>query len=125
MMDGPPIIEAATFERVVALLKPRKTRELIEILRARVVELSEMDDEDIAGPRGRAHAHRLTSEAGLLGFQRLSVACAILGDSSDQSIAEQVEQARASIHEILEQTHQEICRSLTHPIFRDDHDVAR
>lgn len=101
-----PILDDGLFRQVLTIVKPARTCELLEILRARIVALSEASDTDIAGPDGRLLAHRLASEAGLLGFRRLSLICRILESQNDRSASAMAEPCR-QLRAILSSTHAE------------------
>jgi HPt (histidine-containing phosphotransfer) domain-containing protein len=124
MIPDPPIFAHPILAQVVKLLKAEETEKLLQILRSRIFELSEMDDETVAGPDGLAHVHRLTSEAGMLGFPRLSTICSILDDGPQHCSAEQMAWARAELHPTLERSHQEIARQLDGALRGGDHGLA-
>lgn len=70
-----PDFDQATHAQVALLLGTERALELLGLLRSAVVTLSSMTDAEIAAPAGLTLVHRLKSEAGMMGFDRLSRAC--------------------------------------------------
>ena len=124
MIPDPPVFAPQILAQVVKLLKPEETEKLLQILRSRIVDLSEMDNDEVAGPEGMAHLHRLTSEAGMLGFRRLSTVCSILDDGPDHRSIEHLAWARSELHPTLERSHKEIIRQLDGALRGDDYGLA-
>lgn len=112
MIPDPPIFAPQILAQVVKLLKVDETKKLLEILRTRIVTLYELDQETVASPEGLAHVHRLTSEAGMLGFRRLSTICAILDDGPEHRSPAQIAWARADLHPTLKRSHGELVHQI-------------
>lgn len=74
-MDERPVFEPETYSQVKSLLGADRTRSLLLMLRSLVVTLAGLCDASLVSPAGLAFIHRLKSEAGLMGFSRLSKAC--------------------------------------------------
>lgn len=67
--------DQATHAQVAALLGAERAADMLGLLHATVATLFGMAESDLTGPSGLALVHRLKSEAGLMGFDRLSRAC--------------------------------------------------
>lgn len=68
-------IDQTTFQQVGRLLGAERAAEMLGLLRGTLTALADMTDDDLRGPAGLAGVHRLKSEAGLMGFGRVSQAC--------------------------------------------------
>ncbi|GLS71322.1 hypothetical protein [Methylobacterium tardum] len=75
MSDMTGDIDQTTFEQVGRLLGAERAAEMLGLLRDTLAELADMTDDDLRAPAGLARVHRLKSEAGLMGFGRVSQAC--------------------------------------------------
>lgn len=75
MADERPVFEPETYSQVQSLLGADRTRSLLLMLRSLVVTLAGLGDASLVSSAGLASIHRLKSEAGLMGFSRLSKAC--------------------------------------------------
>jgi hypothetical protein len=74
--DGPLVFDPTIHGQVTALLGGDRTRSLLLMLRSLVMMLAGLGYASLLSPAGLASIHRLKSEAGLMGFVRLSEACA-------------------------------------------------
>lgn len=78
--DGPLVFDPAIHDQVTALLGVDRTRSLLLMLRSLIMTLAGLGDASLLSPAGLASIHRLKSEAGLMGFVRLSDACTAFDD---------------------------------------------
>lgn len=75
MPDTPADLNPQTHRQVAKLLGPAQAAEMMALLRETLVRLDDMPEQEFAGPSGLALVHRLKSESGLMGFDRLAQAC--------------------------------------------------
>ena len=75
MRDMPADLNPETHRQVAKLLGAARAAEMLTLLRGTLVRLRDMPEQDLSGPSGLALVHRLKSESGLMGFDRLSHAC--------------------------------------------------
>lgn len=78
MPDPMPDFDPATHGQVAMLLGAQRAEEMLGLLRGTMATLSRMSQAELASPDGLSLVHRLKSEAGLMGFGRLSRACAVV-----------------------------------------------
>ncbi|TXN46571.1 hypothetical protein [Methylobacterium sp. WL7] len=80
MADWPKDLDRTTHDQVTNLLGAMHARPLLLMLRGLAADLAGNTDGSLVGPDGLASIHRLKSEAGLMGFARLSAACGAFDD---------------------------------------------
>ncbi|GJE74209.1 Hpt domain-containing protein [Methylorubrum suomiense] len=68
-------LDHATHEQVARLLGAVRAAEMLDLLGGSLATLRDMPEAEFAAPAGLALVHRLKSEAGLMGFDRLARAC--------------------------------------------------
>ena len=68
-------LDLETHRQVTTLLGAARAAEMMELLRELLLILTGMTGRELVGPSGLALIHRLKSEAGFMGFERLSQAC--------------------------------------------------
>ncbi len=78
MSDVMGDLNPATHRQVALLLGAERADEMLGLLNQTVTELAGMSHAELAGRDGLRLVHRLKSEAGLMGFDRLSRACEIV-----------------------------------------------
>lgn len=78
MQDLPPDLDESTHAQVANLLGATRATEMLGLLRDTLVRLRGMSAPELSAPEGLALVHRLKSEAGLMGFVRLSHACDVV-----------------------------------------------
>lgn len=75
MQDMPADLNPETHRQVAKLLGTARAAEMLALLRETLVRLGDMPGQELTSPSGLALVHRLKSEAGLMGFDRLARAC--------------------------------------------------
>nr|WP_137830259.1 Hpt domain-containing protein [Methylobacterium sp. L1A1] len=78
MQDTVADLDSATYEQVARLLGSTRAAEMLGLLQETLVRLSGMPQDELVSRAGLASVHRLKSEAGLMGFNRLSRACEVV-----------------------------------------------
>ncbi|MEE7456515.1 hypothetical protein MPAR168_12960 [Methylorubrum populi] len=78
MQDMPDDLDEATHAQVANLLGAPRAAEMLSLLKQTLVRLHVMSAAELSAPEGLALVHRLKSEAGLMGFARLSHACDVV-----------------------------------------------
>lgn len=107
MEDTVADLNPATHEQVAKLLGASRAAEMLGMLRETLVRLSSMPEGELAESVGLALVHRLKSEAGLMGFDRLSNACeavdtARIGGNVGQNVLTNLQEAIASARRIID-----------------------
>ncbi|WP_407523119.1 Hpt domain-containing protein [Methylobacterium oryzisoli] len=75
MQDTPADLNPETHHQVAKLLGAARAAEMLGLLRDSLVRLGDMPVQELSSPSSLALVHRLKSESGLMGFDRLSRAC--------------------------------------------------
>lgn len=103
MADSPKDLDRTTHDQVTNLLGANHARSLLLILRGLVASLAGCADGSLVGPDGLASIHRLKSEAGLMGFARLSAACGAFDDvdASHGPAGSAIPELRSAIASVL------------------------
>ena len=75
MQDTPADLNLETHRQVAKLLGAARAAEMLALLRETLVRLGDMPEQELSSTSGLTLVHRLKSEAGLMGFDRLAQAC--------------------------------------------------
>lgn len=82
MIDMPADLNLETYRQVAKLLGTARAGEMLALLRETLLRLGDMPGQKLSNPSGLALVHRLKSESGLMGFDRLAHACEAVDTAS-------------------------------------------